>query len=127
MELLREGQIIATYPIALGPDPVGHKAREGDGRTPEGRYVIDWRNPESVAHLSLHISYPNTRDTARATAHGIAPGGNIMIHGILNGWGFLGPLQARFDWTNGCIGVNNTDMRDIWARAPDGTPIEIEG
>ncbi len=127
LTLLRDGAPIATYPISLGAaGDDGHKQREGDERTPEGRYAIDWRNDGSFAHLSLHISYPNDVDTARAAAQGQDPGGLIMIHGIANGWGWLGALHRLWDWTDGCIAVTNTEMRDIWARVPNGTPIEIE-
>src|SRR5687767_8028132 len=83
--LLHDGRPLRTYPIALGPNPTGHKKAQGDGRTPEGQYVIDWRNPNSKYYLSLHISYPNARDNARATAAGVSPGGNIMIHGMPTG------------------------------------------
>ena len=103
----------------------GHKQSEGDERTPEGRYIIDWRNPRSIAHLSLHISYPDEEDVAAAREAGRAPGGNIMIHGLPNGWGALGPLHRVLDWTDGCIAVTNEEMREIWSKVPDGTPIEI--
>lgn len=125
MRLLREGWVLRSYPIALGGAPAGPKRQEGDERTPEGVYRIDWRNPNSVAHLSLHISYPDAEDRARARAAGVAPGGSIMIHGLPNGWGFFGALHRRLDWTDGCIGVTNAEMREIWALVPDGTPIRI--
>ncbi len=125
LTLLQNGEPIKTYPISLGGNPDGHKVQEGDERTPEGSYTIDWRNPNSIAHLSLHISYPNAADTAHAQSIGASPGGNIMIHGILNGWGFVGPLHLMSDWTNGCIAVTNAQMREIWSLVPDGTPIEI--
>jgi murein L,D-transpeptidase YafK len=125
LTLLRQGVVLAQYPIALGGAPEGHKSREGDERTPEGLYHLDWRNPNSVAHLSLHISYPDAGDRAAALAAGVDPGGNIMIHGLPNGWGFLGALHRRFDWTDGCIGVTNEEMREIWSRSPNGTVIEI--
>lgn len=126
MVLLRQGQPIDTYRISLGGrGDDGHKQREGDERTPEGHYVIDWRNPHSMAHLSLHISYPNGADKRAAEERGYSPGGNIMIHGLPNGWGWLGPLHHLWNWTDGCIAVTDTEMREIWARVPDGTPIEI--
>ncbi|KEO61428.1 hypothetical protein DT23_00245 [Thioclava indica] len=126
MVLLREGRELASYPIVMGANwDRGHKLREGDERTPEGTYVIDWRNSGSVAHLSLHISYPNAEDRARAKAAGADPGGNIMIHGLPNGWGALGSLHLLHDWTNGCIGVSNDQMDEIWSRVPNGTPITI--
>ena len=127
LTLLRDGTPIATYDISLGADgDGGHKRREGDERTPEGSYVIDWRNDRSIAHLSLHISYPDAADTARAESVGEDPGGDIMIHGIANGWGWLGRLHLAWDWTDGCIAVTNAEMREIWSRVPNGTPIEIE-
>ncbi len=125
LTLMRDGAEIASYAVSLGGAPSGHKGREGDERTPEGDYVIDWRNGSSIAHLSLHISYPNTADRAAAKARGEDPGGNIMIHGILNGWGWLGRAHLMWDWTNGCIAVTNAEMREIWAYVPDGTPITI--
>lgn len=126
MELWRGTTRIASYDIALGGAPGdGPKRQEGDERTPEGTYVIDWRNPRSVAHLSLHISYPDARDRAAAAAAGVSPGGAVMIHGLPNGWGALGRLHRMADWTDGCIGVTNSEMEAIWAQVPDGTPIEI--
>lgn len=126
LTLMRDGTVLATYDISLGADGNGgHKRFEGDERTPEGLYTIDWRNAKSIAHLSLHVSYPNDNDRAYAQQQGRNPGGDIMIHGIANGWGFLGPLHTYWDWTNGCIAVTNAEMREIWSRVPDGTPIEI--
>ncbi|MDQ2694969.1 MAG: L,D-transpeptidase family protein [Pseudomonadota bacterium] len=124
LSLLRDGQVIKTYPVALGRNPVGHKIREGDGRTPEGRYVLDWRNPNSRFHLSLHISYPNAADRRHAQALGVSPGGDIMIHGQPNGLGWLGIMPQR-DWTEGCIAVTNSAMEEIWAAVAEGTPIDI--
>ena len=124
--LYRAGQPIRTFRISLGDQAdAGPKQFEGDGRTPEGLYVIDWRNAESVSYLSLHISYPNEDDVAFAQSQGRPAGGDIMIHGINNGWGFLGALQRSRDWTAGCIAVTNREMRQIWSLVPDGTPIEI--
>ena len=121
-----QGQtILATFPIALGGAPEGHKGEEGDQRTPEGRYRIDWRNDKSSYHLSMHISYPDAADMARAEAEGKDPGGMIMIHGQRNYLGWLAYLTQRFDWTDGCIAVTNADMDIIWNSVPDGTPIEI--
>jgi len=127
MRLLQNGRTIREYRVSLGGNPVGHKEREGDERTPEGRYLIDWRNKKSMAYLSLHISYPAPADTARAAAAGESPGGNIMIHGMVNGWGFVGSLHRLWDWTDGCIAVTNEEMREIWSLVPDGTPIQIDG
>lgn len=125
--LLRGETVLRRYRISMGPEwRAGHKQREGDNRTPEGTYDIDWRNPRSVAHLSLHISYPDAADRARAEAAGADPGSNIMIHGLPNGWGALGPLHHLRDWTDGCIAVTNSEMREIWSMVPNGTPITIQ-
>lgn len=124
--LFRQGTPFREYRISMGNGAnEGPKRFEGDGRTPEGLYVIDWRNPNSLAYLSLHISYPNAEDIAYAESQGRRPGGDIMIHGINNGWGFLGALQRTRDWTAGCIAVTNREMRQIWSLVPDGTPIEL--
>ncbi|CAO4175910.1 L,D-transpeptidase family protein [Methylorubrum aminovorans] len=125
LTLLREGRVLATYPVSLGFAPEGHKAREGDGRTPEGVYTIAFRNPRSVAHLSLKVSYPSPADEAAARATGDSPGGDIMIHGLMNGFSWLGRLHRMRDWTQGCVGVTNAEMRAIYARVDVGTPIEI--
>lgn len=126
MHLYRDGVVLRTYRIAMGPNwDQGHKQAEGDQRTPEGRYEIDWRNPRSIAHLSLHISYPAPEDRQAAEQIGRDPGGNIMIHGLPNGWGFLGAVHHLIDWTDGCIAVTNAEMREIWSLVPNGTPIEI--
>jgi murein L,D-transpeptidase YafK len=123
--LKREGRVLRTYRVALGFDPVGHKRREGDGRTPEGRYVIDWRNPQSRFHLSLHVSYPGPGDVAAAREAGLDPGGDIMIHGQPNGGGWWGWWRQRRDWTAGCVAVSNAEIRELWSLVADGTPIVI--
>ncbi|HEU4881062.1 MAG TPA: L,D-transpeptidase family protein [Longimicrobium sp.] len=123
--LLREGRAIKTYRVSLGGAPLGHKRREGDERTPEGTYLLDYRNPRSSAHRSLHVSYPDSADAARAHAAGEDPGGLIMVHGITNGLGWIGRLHRLADWTDGCIAVTNREMDEIWRAVPDGTPIEI--
>jgi murein L,D-transpeptidase YafK len=125
LTLLRGGRPLKTYDVSLGGSPAGHKRQEGDERTPEGRYVMDYRNPRSGAHLSLHVSYPDSADAARARAAGVPPGGMIMVHGIINGLGWLGRLHRLMDWTDGCIAVTNGEMDEIWRAVPDGTPIEI--
>lgn len=123
--LLRNERIVKRYRIALGSSPVGPKRKQGDGRTPEGRYLLDWRNPESSFYRSIHISYPSPRDIAQARETGVSPGGDIMIHGLPEGLDVIGPTHAKWDWTNGCIAVTNAEMDEIWARVDDGTPIEI--
>ena len=125
LELYRDDTLLRSYPISLGGDPQGAKAYEGDQKTPEGSYVIDWRNPKSMAYLSLHISYPSPAQTRYAQQQGRTPGGNIMIHGIVNGWGFLAPLLRHVDWTDGCIAVSNEAMREIWSLVPNGTQMMI--
>ncbi len=125
LEPLSAGAVVRRYPIVLGGDSIGHKRREGDGRTPEGRYVLDWRNPKSGYYRSIHISYPDAADRAAAAGAGVDPGGMIMIHGQPNGYGWWSWLLQRFDWTNGCIAVTDEDMAEIWAMVRNGTPIEI--
>ena len=120
MTLLRGEKVLRTYKVALGWAPVGAKEREGDGRTPEGRYTIDWRNPRSKFHLSLHISYPSEGDVERARAAGVDPGGEIMIHGLREG------VIQEGDWTQGCIAVRDEEMDEIWGLVGDGTPVVIE-
>jgi murein L,D-transpeptidase YafK len=118
-------QPLRTYRVALGSHPVGPKQQEGDGRTPEGSYVLDYRNSKSAFHLSLHVSYPSTADSARARERGVKPGGLIMVHGLPNRLGFLGSLHTLNDWTDGCVAVTNTEIEEIWRVVPDGTSILI--
>lgn len=124
--LLKDGRVLREYPVGLGFDPFGHKEREGDGRTPEGAYVIEGRNPRSRYHLSLKISYPSPEDRAAAQARGDDPGGDIMIHGMPNNFGYLTHAMLGGDWTAGCVAVTNEQVREIWAAVPNGTPIRIE-
>lgn len=125
LELLHDGVVIKTYPIALGPQPKGAKRLSGDGRTPEGLYTIDGRNERSLYHLSLHISYPSTAEQERATAAHMDPGGDIFIHGLPEHFASLDPKHFYKDWTLGCIAVSNRAIEEIWAAVRDGTPIEI--
>ncbi|TJV03247.1 MAG: hypothetical protein E5Y02_21415 [Mesorhizobium sp.] len=125
LELIGDGKVVRNYGIALGGDPVGHKHQEGDQRTPEGRYILDWRNPNSIAYKSIHVSYPDADDLAAAKARNVDAGGMIMIHGQPNGFGWWGWLLQLVDWTDGCIAVTDSDMDEIWAVVADGTPIEI--
>ncbi len=125
LTLFQNGKSIKTYKVALGKNPVGPKVKTGDGRTPEGIYSIDGRNPNSAFHLALHISYPNAADKAWAKSLGVPPGGDIMIHGIKNRLGWLGSLHRLLDWTQGCIAVTNTEIEEIWKTVPDGTLVEI--
>lgn len=117
------GTVRRTYfGIQLGDAPQGHKQFEGDERTPEGRYVIDYGNPRSAYHLSLHISYPNAADRGFAESQGQPPGGDIFIHGQPNG---LVMGRNTGDWTDGCIALSNTEIEELWTLVRDGTPIEI--
>ncbi len=125
MELVSSGRVVRTYSIALGGDPIGHKQQEGDERTPEGRYVLDWRNGGSAFHKSIHVSYPNAEDKASAARRGVDPGGMIMIHGQPNGFWWAAWLTQWFDWTDGCIAVTDGEMDEIWELVGNGTPIEI--
>lgn len=125
LQLLRAGKVLRTYRIALGDNPVGHKRQEGDEKTPEGAYVLDWRNPNSRYYKSIHISYPNAQDRAQARRRGVSPGGDIMIHGR-NGPIVLPDGTWKWkDWTNGCMAVTNAEMDEIWKLVKNGTPIQI--
>ena len=126
LSVLADGELIRTYTIALGENPVGHKRQEGDSRTPEGRYVIDYRNPHSSYHLSLHISYPTEDDKARAADRGVSPGGDIFIHGLPPRFKWVGGMHVNADWTDGCIAVTNDEIEELWRVVPNGTPIEIK-
>ncbi len=123
--LKKENRIIGQYPVSFGAEPTGHKGQEGDERTPEGNYTLDYKNAASSYHRSIHISYPNAEDRKRAAQKGVSPGGDIMIHGQKNGFGWLSWLVQRFDWTDGCIAVSDEDMDEIWESVAAGTPIEI--
>jgi murein L,D-transpeptidase YafK len=125
LSLIRDGVAYRTYRISLGGAPMGHKRREGDLRTPEGRYVLDWRNSKSCCYKSLHVSYPGANDKRSAAERGEDPGGMIMVHGQLNGRGWLGWLNQFRDWTHGCIAVRNVPLEEIWQAVDDGTPIRI--
>jgi len=127
LTLFSQGRAVRVYSgVQLGEQPVGAKHFEGDGKTPEGRYTIDYGNPNSAYHLSLHISYPSRADRAFAEARGRSPGGMIMIHGQPNGWagGKIG-ARAPGDWTDGCIALGNAEIEQLWESVGDGTPIEI--
>lgn len=125
LRLLKGGLTLREYRISLGKEPVGPKRYQGDKKTPEGRYTLDWRNPKSKFYRSLHVSYPNARDRANAKKLGRSPGGDIMIHGIPNEFHYAPWLYTGKDWTDGCISVTNTEMDEIWELVDDGTPIVI--
>ena len=125
MELLSNGTVIKSYKVALGGSPVWPKTRQGDHRTPEGRYRIDAKNAHSRFHLSLHVSYPNAEDRERARKLGVSPGGDIMIHGLPDQYAYLGALHRNYDWTDGCVAVTNAEIEEIWKLVPVGTEVEI--
>lgn len=125
LRLIKNGEIFRTFDIALGIRPVGDKQHEGDFKTPEGRYLLDMRNPNSEFFLSIHVSYPNSHDVREARAKGLQPGGSIMIHGQPNVPTRSEAYYRTRDWTNGCIAVSNSDMIDIWLMTGSNTPIEI--
>ena len=125
LTLLRGGTPLKIYRVALGRAPVGPKEQEGDQRTPEGAYLIDFHKADSDFHRALHLSYPEQRDIDHAAARGVSPGCDIMIHGIRNGLGWVGAFHRRTDWTAGCIAVTDFEIEEIWRAVPDGTPIEI--
>jgi hypothetical protein len=120
------GHALKTYGVALGTTPAGAKELEGDGRTPEGRYFITGRNPQSKYHLALRVSYPNAADRARAVKLGKSAGGDIMIHGLPNGFGFIGAAHRLRDWTIGCVAVTDEEIEEIWRVVPDGCVVDIE-
>ncbi len=124
--LIKSGKIIKEYHVAFGANPKGHKQQEGDERTPEGKYILDYKKSDSSFYKSIHISYPNEQDKIRAKEAGVDPGGLIMIHGQKNGLGFLGFITQRLNWTDGCIAVTNSEMDEIWQAVDVGTPIEIK-
>lgn len=121
LHLIRNGWVIRAYSVRLGDKPIGPKIFENDGRTPEGRYLIEGRNASSRFHRSLRINYPRPEDVARAKRYGSSPGGEIFIHGTPGKGG-----KYSGDWTNGCIAVQNHEIDEIWHAVEDGTPIEIK-
>ena len=125
LHLMHDGRAFRTFKIALGIRPVGDKKSEGDFKTPEGKYTLDHRNPNSEFFLSIHVSYPNSADRREAANLGVEPGGAIMIHGQPNEPSRSEAYYRTQDWTNGCIAVSNSDMIDIWLMTGENTPIEI--
>jgi murein L,D-transpeptidase YafK len=123
--LLRGDRVLREYGIALGHNPTGPKHDHGDGRTPEGRYVLDWRIDDSKFHRAIHVSYPNERDLEFARRAGLDAGGGVMIHGLPSEADWIGGTHSDYDWTNGCIAVTDDEMDEIWELVDDGTPIEI--
>jgi murein L,D-transpeptidase YafK len=124
--LMSGEQVVRSYRVSLGDNPKGHKLYQGDERTPEGTYTLDWRNAESDFYKSIHISYPSERDRELASAWGLDPGGSIMIHGLPNGEEDMAFAYTGLDWTDGCIAVTNDEIDEIWQLVSNGTPISIQ-
>ena len=123
--LIADGEPFKSYHVVFGANPAGHKQQEGDERTPEGKYLLDYKKDDSALYKAIHISYPNQNDIENAKKRGVSPGGLIMIHGQRNGGGWLAFASQFFNWTNGCIAVTNSEMEEIWQAVDAGTPIEI--
>ena len=126
LQAFSNGQVIKTYTISLGQNPTGDKEFEGDKRTPEGLYQINDKNPNSDFHKNLGVSYPNPTDIEQANKIGKQTGGDIKIHGLRNGTGFIGKFQRWWDWTAGCIALTNSDVDELYEHTKIGTPIEIK-
>jgi murein L,D-transpeptidase YafK len=125
LSIFRDGKKLKSYRVALGRNPIGAKEQEGDMKTPEGVYTIDYRNPKSDYHLALHISYPSAEDNARAAERSVNAGFDIMIHGLPNGKGWIGAAHRQSDWTAGCIALTDAEIEELYRVTPDGTTIEI--
>jgi len=123
--LMREGEVLAKFNVTFGAEPIGHKQQQGDEKTPEGPYILDYKNAKSAFYRSIHVSYPNAKDRTTAQKLGVDPGGDIMIHGQTNDWGWAAPISRFFNWTDGCIALSNEDMQQVWESVDSGTPIEI--
>lgn len=125
MYLLSDDKVVREYHIALGDNPRGHKQKEGDERTPEGTYTLDKKKADSAYYKAIRISYPAEQDRIAAQRAGVNPGGQIMIHGQKNGFGWLADKTQRNDWTDGCIAITNSEMDEVWSLVDIGTPIVI--
>jgi murein L,D-transpeptidase YafK len=121
-----QNQLIRQYKIALGFNSIDYKQQAGDGKTPEGRYFISAKIPNSQYHLALKLSYPSTEDKLKAIANKREPGGDIMIHGLKPGFAWLGSLHIWIDWTRGCIAVTNSEIEEIYYAVKVGTPVDIK-
>jgi murein L,D-transpeptidase YafK len=126
LTLLSGSEVLKTYKVALGGEPVGAKERQGDHKTPEGLYAVDRKNPNSTYHRALHLSYPTVADRERARKLGVSPGGDVEIHGLGAKFGFVGSAHRLHDWTDGCIAVTNEEIDEIWPLVNVGTPVEIK-
>jgi murein L,D-transpeptidase YafK len=125
MTLMRDGKVVKTYKVALGARPVGAKDRQGDHKTPEGKYFVDAKKNPSLFFLALHLSYPNAADKEKARRLGVSPGGDVEIHGLGKTYGWVGSAHRLHDWTDGCIAVTNEEIEEIFRLVAVGTPVEI--
>ncbi len=125
LEVISQGETIRQYRVSLGRYPIGHKQQQGDQRTPEGIYTIDWRHESPQFNLSMHVDYPNIKDRMAAWDRGVDPGGMIMIHGTPINGEFPEWFYKGLDWTDGCIALQNSDMKELWDLVPDGTLVDI--
>jgi len=126
MFLLDGKEVVKEYSVAFGANPKGHKQHEGDERTPEGIYTLDYKKEDSSFYRAMHISYPNNQDKVNAEKNGVSPGGFIMVHGQRNGYGWLSSNTQKFNWTNGCIALTNPEIDEFMALVKVGTKIQIE-
>jgi len=120
------GQLVKTYKISLGRQPIGDKEFDGDKKTPEGLYFINEKNPNSDYHKNLGISYPDKDDKENAKRFGRLTGGDVKIHGLLNIIGFISKFHRWFDWTAGCIAVTNEEIDELYNAVKIGAEIEIK-
>jgi murein L,D-transpeptidase YafK len=125
MTLMSGSKVLKVYKVAIGRSPIGPKTRVGDHKTPEGIYIVDAKKDPSRFHRAFHLSYPNPADVERARQLGVSPGGDIEIHGIENGLGWIGSMHRIFDWTDGCIAVTDPEIDEAWQMVPVGTVVEI--
>jgi murein L,D-transpeptidase YafK len=125
LTLMSQGKVLKTYKVALGGNPIGAKTRQGDHKTPESVYRLDKRNAQSQYYKSIHISYPDAKDIAQARKMGVSPGGDVYVHGLPNGYKWIGAGHRLKDWTDGCVAVTDEEIDEIWKAVPDGIPIDI--
>ena len=125
LQLIANGKIKKEFPVSLGSNPLGPKREEGDGRTPEGKYTLNYKKSNSAFYKAIRISYPNSADVRAAKARGVKPGADIMIHGQKKNLGWLSPVSQQFDWTKGCIALSDEDMAVVWKMVSEGLSIEI--
>lgn len=126
LSLYRGQKLIRSFPVVFGANPIGHKQQEGDERTPEGNYTLDFKKADSAFYKAIHISYPNAQDVEAARKRGVSPGGSVMIHGQKNRLGWASFISQHFNWTNGCIALTNEEMELVWQAVDAGTPIEVK-